>query len=94
MINTLISGRVLLTEQQKKELSDLGFQLTFHPDEKTPVKGPNQFEVVICNGLFQYHPIKEFGNLRMIQLTSAGLDRVPLSEIHEKGISLFPLKKS
>ena len=89
MINTLVAGRVNLTEQQKRALSDMGFHLVFHPDERTPVSDPDQFEVVICNGLFQYQPIKRFGNLHMIQLTSAGLDRVPLSEIQERGISLY-----
>lgn len=89
MINTLVAGRVILTEQQKRELSGLGFHLVCHPDERTPVSDPNQFEVVICNGLFQFHPLKEFGNLRMVQLTSAGLDRVPFSEIQERGISLY-----
>ena len=89
MINTLVAGSVFLTEQQKRELSDMGFHLVFHPDERTPVPEPNRFEVVICNGLFQFQPINEFGNLRMIQLTSAGLDRVPLAEIQARGISLY-----
>ncbi|MHB8050907.1 MAG: NAD(P)-dependent oxidoreductase, partial [Coriobacteriia bacterium] len=36
------------------------------------------FEVVVCNSLFQYNDISRFTALKYIQLTSAGLDRVPL----------------
>ena len=42
----------------------------------------------MCNGLFLYHDITEFKNLKFVQLTSAGLDRVPLDYIREKGIKL------
>lgn len=43
-------------------------------------------EGVICNGLFLFHPIEQFINLRYIQLTSAGLDRVPVGYVNEHGI--------
>ena len=36
-----------------------------------------------------YNPIEKFLNLRFIQLTSAGLDRVPLEYINEHAISLY-----
>lgn len=45
-------------------------------------------EVVVCNALFVENDISNFPNLRMIQLTSAGLDRVPLNEINDRGIIL------
>jgi len=47
---------------------------------------------VVCNGLFQKNDISEFSNLKMIQLISAGLDRVPLGEIKRRGIKLANAK--
>ena len=38
-------------------------------------------EGVICNGLFLTHDIRKFINLRYIQLTSAGFDRVPMDYV-------------
>lgn len=38
-------------------------------------------EGIIGNGIFLFHPIEDFKNLRYIQLTSAGYDRVPMKYI-------------
>lgn len=46
-------------------------------------------EGVICNGLFLHHDISEFVNLKYIQLTSAGMDRVPVDYITENNIELY-----
>ena len=51
--------------------------------------GASDVEMVVCNGLFLSHSIDCFANLKCIQLTSAGLDRVPLDEIKKKGIRLY-----
>ena len=51
--------------------------------------GAENAEMVICNGLFLKHDISQFENLKFIQLTSAGLDRVPLDVIKERGIRLY-----
>lgn len=88
MISTLIAGNVILSEQQKTKLGELGLALSFQKDEREEVTKPEQYEIVICNGLFQFHSIDEFKKLKMIQLTSAGLDRVPLDTIQERGIRI------
>ena len=48
-----------------------------------------ELDGVICNGLFLYHDIKKFTNLKFIQLTSAGFDRVPMDDINRRGIKIF-----
>ncbi|MBQ3013810.1 MAG: hydroxyacid dehydrogenase, partial [Clostridia bacterium] len=48
----------------------------------------DQIEGVVCNGLFLHHDINIFKNLKYIQLTSAGLDRVPVEKIEKRGITL------
>lgn len=88
MINMLVTGAMPLEKHQIEELEQLGCEITFHPDERTPVEGPERYEIVVCNGLFLYQEIDVFSNLKMIQLTSAGLDRVPEEKIQSRGIVL------
>lgn len=45
-------------------------------------------EGVVCNGLFLSHPIGKFTNLRYIQLTSAGFDRVNMDYVKAHGIEI------
>lgn len=45
-------------------------------------------EGIIGNGIFLYHPIEKFTNLRYIQLTSAGYDRVPMDYVKEHHIEI------
>lgn len=49
---------------------------------------PVWVEGIIGNGFFLSHPIEQFTNLRYIQLTSAGFDRVPMDYVKEKGIKI------
>ncbi|MDC7249525.1 MAG: NAD(P)-dependent oxidoreductase [Sphaerochaetaceae bacterium] len=43
-------------------------------------------DIVICNNLFSYHDINDFTSLKFVQFTTAGLDRVPLSELEKMNI--------
>ena len=45
-------------------------------------------EEVICNGLFLHHPIDKFKNLKYIQLTSAGYDRINMNYVKEHNIEI------
>ena len=49
---------------------------------------PAWVEGTVCNGLFLHHDISKFENLRFIQLTSAGFDRVPMEEVNRRGIKI------
>ena len=48
-----------------------------------------EIEAVICNGLFLYTPPEKFPLLKTVQLTSAGLDRVPADYMEAHGIKVF-----
>lgn len=87
-MNVLITGAFQLNEAQRAQLEAAGHRVTVHPDERAPVDCPEQYEAVVCNGLFLYNPVERFTRLRKIQLTSAGLDRVPLDYIRTHGIAL------
>lgn len=86
----LITGAFSATAEQLDMLSSLGFELMHQKDERGVSECDfSEADAVICNGLFLYHDISEFKKLKFIQLTSAGLDRVPLDEIRKRGIALF-----
>ena len=86
----LITGAAHFNDEQLNMISSLGFDIVFQADEKgEPVTDFSTIDAVVCNGLFLYHDFDEFKNLKFIQLTSAGLDRVPVKRIKEKGTDLF-----
>ena len=84
----LITGAFQLNREEREELEALGHQVDFHKDEREPVADPGSYQAVVCNGLFLHQPIEAFTSLRIIQLTSAGLDRVPIEYIQSHGIEL------
>lgn len=87
-MNVLVTGAFQLNSKELAELEAVGHKVFVHPDEHIPVEQPERYEAVVCNGLFLYNPIERFTNLRLIQLTSAGIDRVPLDDIRARGIAL------
>lgn len=86
----LVTGAFNATDEQLDKLSELGYEIMRQQDERgKPECDFSDADAVICNGLFLYHDISEFKSLKVIQLTSAGLDRVPLEEIRKRNIALF-----
>ena len=68
----------------------LGHTVYFLQNEKDELSCDySLIEGVICNGLFLYHDIDKFTNLKFIQLTSAGFDRVPMDRVTKRGIKIF-----
>lgn len=88
-MKTLITGAFPLTPEQKQALEARGMEIVFHPDERADVPQPEQYEAVVCNGLFLYHPIERFAALRVVQLTSAGYDRMPMEYAKAHGIRVY-----
>ncbi|MFU2013719.1 NAD(P)-dependent oxidoreductase [Peribacillus butanolivorans] len=89
----LLTGAFKYSEEQIKILKLLGYEIIFVQDERVPLQiDVSDIDAVVCNGLFLYNDINQFKNLKFIQLTSAGLDRVPLNYINEHGISLYSAK--
>lgn len=85
----LLTGAFNYSEKQIAEISDLGYKILFIPDEKVKLyQDISQIEVVVCNNLFLENDISNFKKLKLIQLTSAGTDRVPEKYIKENGIKL------
>lgn len=88
-MNILITGAFAYTGPEIEKLRHLGFSVSFmqYEDGPLPVEA-GDIDAVVCNGLFLHKDIEEFKKLRFIQLTSAGMDRVPLETIKQKGIEI------
>lgn len=86
-MNLLITGA--WTNKYIDEVGEMGHSVIFMQQEKDPLPCDYDWiEGVICNCLFLHHPISKFINLRYIQLTSAGYDRVPMDEVAVREIEI------
>ncbi len=93
MMNVLLTGAFNYSEHQIEEIEKLGYDVTYIQEERQEIEfDVSLFEVVVCNALFLYNSIDKFTNLKMIQLTSAGLDRVPIDYIQKHNITLLNAK--
>lgn len=99
-MNLLVTGAWSDGKNCIAELEAMGHTVTFMQYEKDELPCSYEWvEGVICNGLFLTHLIKKFTNLRYIQLTSAGFDRVDMDyvksheiEIHNaRGVYSIPM---
>jgi len=85
----LVTGAWSDAQAHLPQLQAMGHETVFLQQEGDALPcEPQWVEGVICNGLFLHHPIAQFSNLRYIQLTSAGFDRVPMAYIRQKGIEI------
>jgi len=86
----LLTGAFPYSEAQIDQIKALGFEVFYVKDERKPLPVEvSAIEAVVCNNLFLHHDIAEFKNLKLVQLLSAGLDRVPLDYINDHNIKLF-----
>jgi len=88
-VNLLITGAWQSAKASASALETMGHSVCFLQNERDPLPcDPAWVEGVIMSGLFLYHPIESMPNLRYVQLTSAGLDRVPMDYILAHGIEI------
>ena len=88
-MNLLLTGAWASARAHIAELEAMGHSVVFLQNETDPLPcDPAWVEGLVCNRLFLHHALEEFPALRFIQLTSAGLDRVPLEQIRARGIRL------
>lgn len=92
-MNLLITGAWPDAKNQLAQVEALGHNVVFMQTEKDGLPcEPEWIEGVVCNGLFLHHPISQFKNLRFIQLTSAGYDRVDMDYVREHSIEIHNAK--
>ena len=89
----LLTGAFRYTEEHLTALKSAGFEITFVQNELEKLSiDCSDFDAVVCNGLFLHNNVEDFKNLKAVQLTSAGYDRVPVSLFAKRGIALFNAK--
>lgn len=92
-MNLLITGAWTDAKLNMDAIKQMGHNVCFLQFEKDSLPCPYEWvEGVICNGLFLHHSIELFSNLKYIQVTSAGVDRLPLEYIGKHGIRLNAAK--
>ena len=88
-MNLLVTGAWSGGKNCIAELEEMGHSVRFMQFEKDDLPCAYDWvECVICNGLFLYHPIERFTNLKYIQLTSAGFDRVDTDYVKAHNIEI------
>ncbi|MBE6758397.1 MAG: hydroxyacid dehydrogenase [Ruminococcaceae bacterium] len=88
-MNLLVTGAARPTETQLDSLRAMGHTVWFLQNEHEALPLPTEeVEGVVANGLFLHHDITRFTALRYIQLTAAGLDRVPVDHVRAHNITL------
>ena len=89
-MNLLVTGAWDAREDAIKELEAMGHTVCFLQFERDELPCDYEWvQGVICNGLFLYHDISLFKNLKFIQLTSAGFDRVPMDYVKANNIEIY-----
>jgi phosphoglycerate dehydrogenase-like enzyme len=86
---TLITCGYHFSDKQLKKLEGLGCEVVVWSSEKEPVTEEHlDAEILFSYQVFQTTDIHRFTNLKLIQLTSSGLDHVPVQAIRKRGIQL------
>lgn len=85
----LVTGVYPYTEEDFRRIKEMGHEVVYMDKEDGFVPDvPKTIEGIVCNNLFAYHELDKFPNLKFIQVTSAGLDHLPVMEINYRKITL------
>ena len=88
-MKVLITAGYDMTEEKLQRLRDLGCHPVVWPSEKEPVSEDHyDTEILFSYKVFDHTDIRKFHQLKLIQLTSSGMDHVPLEWVKEKKIAL------
>lgn len=89
-MNLLITGAWNEAKIYIEEIKDQGNQVVFLQFENEQLPCEYEWvEGVIGNGIFLSHPIEKFKNLKYIQLTSSGYDRVSMDYVKKNIITIY-----
>ena len=92
-MNLLITGAWPDAKSHIPEIEAMGHTVCFMQHERDELPCSREWvEGVIGSSRFLFHSIAQFPNLRFIQLTSAGFDRVDMDYVHDHGIEIHNAK--
>ncbi|MDO4296134.1 MAG: NAD(P)-dependent oxidoreductase [bacterium] len=88
-MNLLITGAWKTGRVYIEKLEKMGHSIEFIEFETDEIPCDYDWiEGVVCNGLFLSHSIEKFVNLKYIQLTSAGFDRISMDYVNDHEIEI------
>lgn len=93
-MHLLVTPALTLSDAQRTTL-EKNHTLHFLSDERIPLSeqtlnfDPADIEGIVCNVFFVYNEMDALPSLKVVQLTSAGLDRLPLNEMRRRRIAVF-----
>ncbi|MGN0521228.1 MAG: NAD(P)-dependent oxidoreductase [Eubacterium sp.] len=94
-MKALLTGAFSYTQEQLDKIKSAGYEITYIQDERIRLDTDvSEFDAVVCNSLFLYNDIEAFKNLKFVQATSAGLDRLPVDYMDSHGIKYSNAKNT
>ena len=86
-MRVLVTGAFGQMDALEARFPDVTFD--FWQDERELVPAPWTYDGVICNALLSWQDVSTFSNLRFVQLTAAGYDRVPMQALRVRNIRVY-----
>lgn len=89
-MNIVLCGKIEWTKEELQLISDCDSnELFFLQNEENPLPIPaSDVDAVVCNWFFKYHTLRDFVNLKFIQLLSVGYNGIDVDAVNEMGITL------
>lgn len=85
----LFAGNYHLDNKKLQELNRIGIHVHIMKEENSSLFVESErIDAVVCNWLFVNHDIRQFTNLKYVQLLSAGLERMPMEYAREHNIQV------
>ncbi len=94
-MNILITGAFKWSSEQLDWLKDNGNNTIYYQEQESGQSDDIPIEIidiVVCNWYFVYHDIREFSSLKLVQLLSAGMDRIDTEYCRLHNINLYNAK--
>ncbi len=86
----LLAGGYQWSDEYIQVLRRLGFTIQFQEQEaERLICNYEEVVYVACNFLFLYHDVNLFSNLQMVQLLSAGMDRIPVDTLYKRDVKIY-----
>lgn len=88
-MNVWVTGMRLSLDQQAR-LEQLGHNVTvLEKESDIQERDVSEVEVLVCQNVFAYRALEDFPRLKVVQAVSAGLDRLPVQALKERGIRVY-----
>jgi len=76
-------------EEKMNHIRELGYEVEYHNEREIETyKKAEDVDVLVCYNPFSKIDLKAFKNLKLIQLSSIGIDQVPKHDVEEIGITV------